>query len=201
MGLSFLISVTLARILDIEEFGIYTFAMSVISLLSGLATFGFPQLLVREIASYRVTGDWSYIYILLQFSQRITLHISLVLALLVIFGLWLFPNYISPEVETVFVLATLALPFMVLIQLQVSALRGFDKILESQMVNGILRPSTFILLIGVIWLLDHSLLNAVTAMGLQVITNGIALLTSWFLLRRIAGVSSSNMLSIHSNKT
>ena len=45
MGLTFAVSVALARLLSVREFGLYSLAMSVLSLLVVPATFGFPQLL------------------------------------------------------------------------------------------------------------------------------------------------------------
>jgi len=186
MSLGFLISMVLARLLGVWEFGLYAFAMSLLGLLSALASFGFPQLLVREIAAYRVKGEWGSIRGLLHFSQRTALGASLALALLVGLGLWLFSDRLSPRAEATLSLGLVALPFMALIQLQSSALRGFDRILESQIVNEVLRPLSFLVLTGVVWLLDRTLLDATVAVGLQAVAAGVTLLAGWFLLRRYA---------------
>ena len=73
MGLGFAVSVVLARLLGVREFGLYSLAMSVLGLLVVPATFGFPQLLVREIAAYRVKGEWGLIRGLLRFARRTSL--------------------------------------------------------------------------------------------------------------------------------
>ena len=124
MGLSFAVSVVLARLLGVREFGLYSLAMSVLGLLVVPATFGFPQLLVREIAAYRVKGEWGLIRGLLRFAQRTSLFASLGIALLGGLALWLLSGRFSSETLRVLALAFVALPFWALLQLHGEALRG-----------------------------------------------------------------------------
>ncbi|HDG98264.1 MAG TPA: hypothetical protein ENG73_08870 [Desulfobacterales bacterium] len=117
MGLSFAVSVVLARLLGVREFGLYSLAMSVLGLLVVPATFGFPQLLVREIAAYRIKGEWGLIRGLLRFARRTSLLASLGIALLGGFVLWALSDRFSGEGVRVLALAFLALPFWALLQL------------------------------------------------------------------------------------
>lgn len=183
MGLGFAVSVVLARLLGVREFGLYSLAMSVLGLLVVPATFGFPQLLVREIAAYRVKGKWGLIRGLLRFAQRTSLLVSLSIALLGWLTLWLLSDRFSGETLQVLALAFLALPFWALLQLHGEALRGFERILASQWVSTVTRPLSFLILIGVTWFFFRKLENASFALGLHILATGIALAFAFYLLR------------------
>lgn len=182
MGLGFVISVLLARTLGVKEFGLYAFAMSFLALLSTPAAFGFPQLLVREIAANRAKGEWRAVFGLVRFSHRVALLASLGLALLAGLGLWLFSGSLSAKTVTTLAVALLGLPLLALAQLQGSALRGLDRILEGQTVQMLVRPAGFLLLFGGAWLVARELLSAPFALGLQVVATGVAFLAGGLLL-------------------
>lgn len=186
MGLIFLQSIFLARLLGVKEFGLYAFAMSLAGLLSGPATFGFPQLLVREIAAYKVKGEWGLAWGLIRFSQRTAFLVSLALMLMVGFGLWIFSDSVSQQVFIASALALLTLPPSVLLHLQGSALRGFGSILLGEAVNGVLHSVCFILFLGGAWLFVPAYLSASLALSLQVIGADVSLLIGSLLLSRYA---------------
>jgi len=183
MGLGFVVSVVLARLLGVREFGLYSLAMSVLGLLVVPATFGFPQLLVREIAAYRVKGEWGLIRGLLRFAQRTSLFASLGIALLGWLALWFLSDRFSGETLQVLALAFLALPFWALLQLHGAALRGFEQILAGQWVSTVMRPLGFLILVGAAWLFVRGMVDASLALGLHILAAGIALAFAFYLLR------------------
>lgn len=183
MALGFVLSVVLARLLGVREFGLYSLAMSVLGLLVVPATFGFPQLLVREIAAYRVKGEWGLIWGLLRFARRTSLLASLGLALLGGLALWLLADRFSGEAAMVLALAFVALPLWALLQLHGAALRGFEQILAGQWASTVMQPLCFLILTGAAWLFAGRLSAASFALGLHMIATGIALAFAVFLLR------------------
>lgn len=183
MGLGFAVSVVLARLLGVRKFGLYSLAMSVLGLLVVPATFGFPQLLVREIAAYRVKNEWGLIRGLLRFAQRTSLLASLSIALLGGLALWLLSDRFSGETLQVLTLAFLALPFWALLQLHGEALRGFERILAGQWVSTVMRPLCFLTIVGVVWFFAKGFSNASLALGLQIIAVSVALAFAIILLR------------------
>lgn len=185
MGLGFAVSVVLARILGVREFGLYSLAMSVLGLLVVPATFGFPRLLVREIATYRVKGQWGLIRGLLRFSQRTSLLASLGIALLGGLVLWLLSDRFSGEAVRVLALTFVALPFWTLLQLHGASLRGFEKILEGQWVSTVMRPLGFLILVGAVWGFLGRIADASLALGLHILAAGIALAFAFHLLRSL----------------
>jgi len=183
MGLGFAVSVVLARLLGVREFGLYSLAMSVLGLLVVPATFGFPQLLVREIAAYRVKEEWGLIRGLLRFAGRTSLLTSIGIALLGGLVLWLLSDRFSGETVRVLTLAFVALPFWALLQLHGAALRGFERILAGQWASTVMRPLCFLILIGAAWLFLGKLADASLALGLHIVAAGIALAFAFYLLR------------------
>ena len=183
IGLGFVVSVVLARLLGVREFGLYSLAMSVLGLLVVPATVGFPQLLVREIAAYRIKGEWGLIRGLLRFAQRTSLLASLAIALLGGFVLWVLSDRFSGEAVRVLTLVFLALPFWALLQLHGEALRGFEQILAGQWVSTVMRPLGFLFLVGVVWLFAGGITEASLALGLHILAAGIALAFAFYLLR------------------
>jgi len=183
MGLGFAVSVVLARLLGVREFGLYSLAMSVLGLLVVPATVGFPQLLVREIAAYRIKGEWGLIRELLRFAQRTSLLASLGIALLGGFVLWVLSDRFSGEAVRVLALAFVALFFWALLNLHGASLRGFEEILAGQWVSTVMRPLGFLILVGVAWLFAGGLADASFALGLHILAAGIALAFAFYLLR------------------
>jgi len=183
VGLSFAVSVVLARLLGVRAFGLYSLAMSVLGLLVVPATFGFPQLLVREIAAYRVKGEWGLIRGLLRFAGRTSLLASFGIALLGGLVLWLLADRFSGEAVRVLALAFVALPFWALLQLHGGALRGFEKILAGQWASTVMRPLGFLILVGALWVFTGGIADASLALGLHILAAGIALAFAFYLLR------------------
>ena len=183
IGLGFAINVVLARLLGVREFGLYSLAISVLSFLIVPATLGFPLLLVREIAAYRVKGEWDLIRGLLRFAQRTSLGASLSIALLGILVLWVFSNRFSGEAVRVLTLAFVALPFWALLQLYGEALRGFERIVAGQWVGLVMRPLCFLILVGAAWVLIGRIQDASTALCLHIVAAGSALVFAFYLLR------------------
>jgi len=183
MGLTFATSVVLARLLGVREFGLYSLGMSVLGLLVVPATLGFPQLLVREIAAYRVKDDWNLIQGLLRFAQRTSLLASIVIALLGSLFLWLLAGHFSEEAMQVLILAFVALPFWALLELQGASLRGFEQILAGQWASSAMRPLCFLLMVGTFWLFFGRIANAYLALGLHILATGVALAFAFYLLR------------------
>lgn len=182
MGLGFIVSVVLARLLGVWEFGLYSLAMSVLGLLVVPATFGFPQLLVREVATYRVKGEWGLIRGLLRFAQRTSLLASLSITLLGGLVLWLLIGRFTSETVRVLALAFVALPFWAFLQLYEGVLRGFEQIFAAQWVSTVMRPLGFLILVGAIWVFTGGITNAFLALWLHILGACMALTFAFYLL-------------------
>ena len=64
---TFAVTLVLARALGVNEFGKFSFAMSIVTLLGVFAKFGADQVIVRHTALFHSLGDWRHIHGLLRF--------------------------------------------------------------------------------------------------------------------------------------
>ena len=178
-GLGFLTTLLLARVFGAAEYGAYAYAMAWIGLLAILATLGFHQLLVRDVAIYRAQEEWG----LLRFSNRLVLTVSIVLMVMAALAGWiLLGSKENNSMLLAFWVALLILPFSALTQLRQSAMRGFYKIVQGQLPEMIIRPVLFLVMFGgAVFLFRHHL-SAQLAVVLNVVAIVIAFSigTYWF---------------------
>ena len=81
------LGVILARGLGAESYGVYSYAFALLALGGVIAQLGLPTLILREIASYHSTKDWSYIRGILLSTLTIVFLSSVILVLVVVFFL------------------------------------------------------------------------------------------------------------------
>ena len=183
MGLSFAVSMVLARILGVREFGLYSLAMSVLGFLIIPTVLGLPKLLVREIAAYCVKHEWELVRGLISFSQRFSLLTSLGIALSGSLVLRVLFARLPEEIVRVLSLVFVALPFWGFLEIYGEALRGFGQVLTSQWVSMVMRPFYFLILVGAVWIFRSRIMDACAALTLHIVAAGIALIFAFFLLR------------------
>lgn len=145
----FVSSVLLARMLGPNGYGTYAFALAIVTLLSALAKFGLPTLIVREVARGEGTGNpigdfWGW-------AKRFS-SVSVLLTLLLGLALLLGNMYIHKIEPMLFCLALLTLPFFIGAEIYASLLRGFRKIIRSQLPEMLVRPMIFIIFLLLGWL-------------------------------------------------
>ncbi|WP_245735316.1 flippase [Thermodesulforhabdus norvegica] len=184
MGLGFLISVVLARMLGAAGYGVYAYVWSVVTFLSIPATFGLPQLLVRNIAAYQVKERWGHIRGLLHFADQTVLVASLTLTALLGLGMWFLSDRIDVQTKDTFLIALPLLVLMALLQIRQMSLQGLSRVVQGQMLALFVRPTLFILLIASAYLLFAERITPSLAMGMQVVAFAIAFLTGALLLKK-----------------
>lgn len=181
-GLSFVTSLVLARTLGPDGFGIYAFAIAVITLLGVPAVLGLPQLVVRHVAAYRSRAAWGPLAGLLRLANQAAGAVSLVLAAAA-FGatLAVWGDTRIEAIRTLW-LALPLVPLLALAAIRVAALQGFDHVVLAQVPEGLLRPALFLVLIGVLAVAGAA--SPVTVMLMQLIATAAAFVAGTFFLSR-----------------
>jgi len=183
-GFGFLTSLLLARLLGAAGYGVYAYAMSIVALLVIPATFGLPQLLIRNLASYRTRSEWNLMRGLLRWSNWSVLVASVAIALLMAIAIELMSERFQPQTAATFRIALLSLPLMSLSQIRQTALQGLNHIVEGQLPEALIRPVLFIALVGGAYFFFRWKVSASLAMGMQVIAAGVTFLIGTMILRR-----------------
>ncbi len=145
MLLSVLLAVVLARVLGVENFGVYAFCMSMVQILSIPAMLGGQDLLVREMAACQACREFGLLQGILHWARQTSLRISCALALGGM-GIVLTLLRHSP-LKAPMLIAMALLPLLARMQINCAALRGLQHVLLSQL-PAILTPLAVIIVIG-----------------------------------------------------
>jgi len=180
--LVFLSTVILARFLGPDGFGRYAFCISLITILSILATLGFPMLAVREIPAFQTQKNFG---LLRGFITRI-LQAAIIISFIIIIIIFLLGQFkiihLDMPYSDVFWLALLLLlPLNALINLAGASLRGLQYIISGQ-VHQTIRFGLFILLLLLCISFSSYNLSPFMAMVLFLIATGITAITVGYLL-------------------
>lgn len=166
-GLSFLVTVALARLLGAEGYGIYAYAYALVTLLAMPAHSGLPDLIVRETARGMahdrpdlVQGAWRW-------AGRVVAVLSLAMVLVLGPVLVAWQGGVDSPQGCTLVWALALVPLMALGNLRGAALRGLQHIVAGQLPEFFLRPGLFLLLVGGAALLVGERFTAPLAMALH----------------------------------
>ncbi|KTG16290.1 MULTISPECIES: flippase [unclassified Guyparkeria] len=187
LALSLAIAVILARALGPAGFGVYSFVLTVMTVLALPARFGMPNLLVRETARAQSAGDWPMIRGLWRWSLRLLALTSIVIVLItgvVLIGLTGHSQLVA-EQRDVFLVGLVLVPLMGIAALRGAQLRGLRHVLSGQMPELLVRPLVFIGLLGGLWWLWPVVeISPVAAILFNAIALLAAFITGSWLVRR-----------------
>ncbi|MCI5144357.1 MAG: flippase [Candidatus Electrothrix sp. AR3] len=136
--------VLLARLLGPEQYGIYTFVLSIVALLNLPTQGGLPTLIMRETAKYQQAGDWERLQGVFKsangFAVGISLSIAFVAATIIM--------QLHHQNSKIFLWAFLLLPISALSQVRQALLQGFRKVVQGSIPEQLVRPLVIIVLLG-----------------------------------------------------
>jgi len=180
--LTFLATVLLARLLGAEGYGIYAYALSLVTLLAMPAHSGLPNLVVRETARGMARGRPDLVKGVWNWARRmvVVLSVSVVVVVGPFLVIWQ-GGLESPQGLTVAWALTL-IPLMALGNLRGAALRGLQHIVAGQVPESFIRPGFFLILFGGIAFVDTDQLSASFAMFLYATASLTAFLVGAWLL-------------------
>ena len=139
-ALLFLTQVVPARIMSIEQFGMYSYLLSIVTVMSFVVLWGLDKSVIK-LFSLRDNKDKNEI------SNKMFGVWVIVLINSVFFGT-LISFYISQSLETVYlsnieILIVLCLLVISLARISASVTKGINKVIESEMAFNIIRPAIF----------------------------------------------------------
>ena len=184
VGLVFISTVLLARLLGPADYGIYSYIYAIISLLSIPSEFGLPTLVVRETASSMVRKDYSAVHGIWNWSGKTIGIISFILLGLTGIIAWVLRESLAGRRFETFIVALALVPLIALGDLRGAALRGLNKIITGQLPEFLLRPGFFVLFLVGVELFHYKAISAPIAMLLFVVASALAFGIGAWLLRR-----------------
>ncbi len=185
------ISISLARILGAERYGIYTYVLAWITILGIPVQIGLPNLLVREIAIYQAKEQWGLLKGLLLWAFQTVFILALAFVFIAALVTREISRGVGDEQLATFGWGLLLLPLIAVGEIRGAVLRGLRKVALGLLPEKILAPAFFLLLILATRLLFPEVsLTPSKAMFLYVLGTALAFgIGAWILVRTIPPTS------------
>lgn len=192
MGAGFLLQVFMARMLGVDEFGFYMYALAWVYIAMMLALLGFDTALLRFIARYQALQDWGRLRGVLRHAMQWVLVAGLVAGALAALLAWLLGDRLEPGLAPVLFAAAPLIPLFALSALRQSALRGYKRVFQAELPDSVFRPLLIMALVAVWWAWQDDV-RATDAMLIQMVAALAAfVLGGWWLYRATpAGVHAA----------
>lgn len=191
-------SIIFAKILGPEEFGVYSYSISIVTIFTLPVIAGLPVLLLREISIYNSKRQWGNVQGILSWSRW---YIFISSCLMVIF-IYIYINYYSSNESVgsvVFILMWL-IPIRSYLTSQSAVMKGLNYPLLSTCFEQVLAP---LLLLSVVFAIVYSENNVSVNFlsSLIVIVSFISLCISFIYLNKMLLANLSNGTVTYENKS
>jgi O-antigen/teichoic acid export membrane protein len=176
-GIGFVAQVILARLLGVDQYGQYAYVTSWLMILVLPCKLGMEVTLVRFLAAYRAHEEWGLLHGVVQFANRYTLMVSLLVACVTALAIWGIRYRLDSLFARTFWFGCAIMPVLTLLHIRQSALRGFHKVILARLSESVIHPLSLILLAVTVGMFTNVALKA----PLVMIFHGATLLVALFL--------------------
>ncbi len=185
--LNLVTGILLARLLGTEGYGVYAFAIALITILTVPSQFGLPTMVIRQVAAYRIQQKWSLLCGLLRRTNQVVLILSLMTMMVSGAVVWLQASHLNKLSSTTFGWALCLIPLLALGALRSAALVGLHQVILGQIPELLIRPVFLLVLMGGTYLgLGPVAATSYWTMAMNVIATAIAFaLGTWWLWVRL----------------
>lgn len=184
MAMLYLSHVLLARMLGAEQYGIYFYVLSWVSIVVIFCKFGLDTALQRFLPEYILNQRWALCKGILKQSTISSFLIGLSFSILSSISLFIFRKYMNEALFYTFLISTIVLPIWTLNKILQGALLAFKKPVYSILPDGIVHPALLILFVWVIQSQTTQDISAFTTMSLHTVLLAITLAIYIALLNR-----------------
>lgn len=183
-GLGLLAHLVIARLLGAAEYGVYSFTLSWVAVLSVVALFGQDTSVVRFLPAYAHRGEWGAARGLRRGASAIVLMVSMLIAVTGTVVVLLFGARLSHTLERTLFAGFLLLPVLTQLQLSGALHCALKRAVSSGIFNLVMRPIALIVLVIAVSLGIHWTLSAPAAVLASTAASAVALgFSSWALSR------------------
>ena len=167
IGLTFVLHLLLARALGIEEYGLYLYAVTWAGMLSLIAKLGFDTAAARFIPVFLANGETARLHGFVRRGNIIVLFTSTALAILAAAIVYVAGSALPAETQSVFWLTCPLLPLIAVSQWLQGVLRGFQRVVRSELPERVVRPLLMMALITIVPMSGLNPGNAMSAVALH----------------------------------
>ena len=200
MGLAFLLQLYLARLLKVDEYGIYIYVLTWMNLLLLIVTHGWDTSTIRYVSEYTAKSKWDLLKGFLLVSKIFTLLSSLLVSGLVLSVVFILEDSLPEYMVSVFVFGCLLLPVNTLLQTTSASIQGMKRVVMSQLPQNMIRPVFFAILLLAATFFRSSDLTASDTMLLNIVSGFLALIFSVLVFRLIMPREISTVSAAYKTK-
>lgn len=182
-AVSFGLHVLLARRLGVEPYGTYVYVHSWMLLLLVLCRAGMGTASLRYVAAFCAQQDWPSLRGFLRTGHVVVATASVVVATATALSVLGLGERLPDALRGTFLVACLTLPVYAFLQLWSHVLRGFKRVLASQLPASLFQPALLAVLVLLAVQLRSDALDAAQAMGLTLASGAAAAAIAWRSLR------------------
>ena len=190
--MSLVIGILLARIIGVEEYGIYSYVTTIIFFLSLPAGLGLKQILVKEVAKYDTQSLWGSIFRLLKISNYLVVASSVVVVALVVLLVQFGDKVLALDSIYILYAGLSLIPLTLLNSHRQAALQGLRYVVLGQLPELIIQPVLFIGFILIFYLMSSQSLNAGWTMLLKLLAVFISFVAGSIMLKKVLAIKSKN---------
>lgn len=175
----------LARILSVEDFGVFTFIYAIVKISTIPAQAGLPTLLTREIPRSVALGGYGEVKGIISWSNKFALVSSCLIGVIAVSLIYFLDFFAYGTVALYFATAVLV-PVFALSNVRGGAIRGLDKVVLSQVPESLIRPTVFLVITLLSYFYFKKELGASDAIMCFFIASSIsAIVGSWMLYKEL----------------
>jgi O-antigen/teichoic acid export membrane protein len=190
-GLAMLSGIIYARYLGPENFGLFSFAVAIISMATLPVVAGIPNLLIREISHFHLDAKWSLLAGVIRWSLIYVLVLSIIIVACMYLGLHF--NFFNVSVSNLLWCATLLIPLKGVLTHQSAVLNGFKSPLLAQLPIQIFTPA-FTLILLFFYINTGIDLNASRLIDISLLASFFAFIISAVIVKRIIKLDTKKIV-------
>ena len=197
-GLMLAVQILLARVMGVDQFGVYVYVLTWLNVLVMIAKLGTDTTMIRYLPAYEAHEDWSCFRGIMRWSHLIVLTSSVLLGTSIILGCLTLSDVFLPALLRTFLVGAFVLPFLAFNGLHRAILRALKQVVPSQLPEDIFRPVLMLLLVGFIAGVLRVKLKGSETMTLYLLTSIMTfLLYSYWLKRNLPQQANSSRMRIN----
>ncbi|WP_114765995.1 polysaccharide biosynthesis C-terminal domain-containing protein [Vibrio rhodolitus] len=147
VGLSVVSGVFFAKLLGVQQYGLYGYALSIVSVATLPVVAGLPTLLVRQIANYQFEKKWGLLKGIINWSYGYVILVSSISITFV--SLSIYFDWFDDDVIPLLIIGCIIIPSRGFLIIQSGGLNGFRYPILSQMLEKALIPLLSIVFSGI----------------------------------------------------
>lgn len=198
--LAYVYRIIIARI-DIAQYGLFSIALAVFSMLFTFSSLGLNEGVVRFVAYYKGLNDERRIKGTITSALKISLPISLIAGfLLFIFSDWVAITFFhNTELSILFKIVALILPIDITRNIFISSIRAFQKVEYDIYSKSITENVAKVVLTSIAVYLGFGVIGATVSYLIAIAISCI--LSFYFLEKKVFSILKTNIVSISSKKS